>query len=90
VYIATKRLAHKLCDAKVTGIHCDVVEVTTSELFRELHPRKKLPKFVWLKVDGQPGKDDFGLAERRRLVVSKRAFQLLNLKHCDVAAFSSE
>jgi hypothetical protein len=36
-----------------------------------------LPKFLWLKVEGFPGRDDFGIAAGLKLVVSKRALEVL-------------
>ncbi len=56
----------------------DEVEITASEDFYEFHPECQLPKFVWLKVDGIPGKDDFGLIPAPlQLIVSERVIEVL-------------
>ena len=76
-YVVTERLAQEIGRAQLTGVRFDEVEVTTSAQFKELHPNRQLPKFVWLKVDGKPGQDDFGIAPGLRFVVSERALELL-------------
>jgi hypothetical protein len=76
-YIASERLARGIEKAGLKGVSFDAVEVTKSEQFEELYPGRVLPKFVWLKVDGTAGQDDFGIAPGLRLVVSERAFELL-------------
>jgi hypothetical protein len=88
-YIVTDRLARAIKDASLTGVEFDNVEITTSDLFEELYPGRKLPPFIWLKVIGEPGKDDFGL-DQLDLVVSDRTLQLLKsmqLKNCDILEF---
>jgi hypothetical protein len=76
-YIASKRLAREIELAQMTGASFDVVEVTTSELFEELYPGRKLPEFVWMKIVGIPCQDDFGISSGLQLVVSERALALL-------------
>jgi hypothetical protein len=76
-YIVSERGAHEIERAQLKGARFDDVEITTSEQFRELYPDRQLPKFVWLKVEGEPGQDDFGLARGLRLVVSERTLELL-------------
>jgi hypothetical protein len=80
-FIATKDLAQKLKDLHPTGVAFCEVEVEKSELFRRVHPNRKLPDFLWLKVSGKPGKDDFGLADDLRLVISQRVLDLLKSQH---------
>jgi len=70
-------MAHEIEEAKLTGVRFDEVEVTTSDQFKELYPDRQLPKFVWLRVEGKAGHDDFGIAPGLRLVASERAFELL-------------
>ncbi|TPM34485.1 hypothetical protein [Mesorhizobium sp. B2-3-5] len=43
----------------------------------ELQPAVELPSFVWVKVGGKAGKDDFGIAQNLSLVVSARVLDLL-------------
>ncbi|WP_246679558.1 hypothetical protein [Mesorhizobium sp. B2-3-5] len=62
----------------VTGATFAHAEITTSEEFHELQPDVKLPLFVWLKVDGRAGHDDFGINQKLNLVISERAFDVLD------------
>jgi hypothetical protein len=88
-FIVTSRLADKLRRSEMTGYRLAAVKVSTSDLFREMHPRRKLPPFQWLQPVGEAGVDDFGLSSKpHRLVVSKRALECLRgfqLEHCDVS-----
>jgi hypothetical protein len=63
--------------AGITGAEYGEVEVSCSENFTELYPERNLPPFVWLKVDGAEGADDFFIAEDGRLVVSERAWDVI-------------
>lgn len=76
-FIASKRLAEKINLEGLSGVEIDEVEITKSDEFLELHPTRELPEFVWLKVNGKAGQDDFGIAADLRLVVSRRALDLL-------------
>ena len=76
-YIVTERMAREIERAQLTGARFDEVEVTTSEQFRDIYADRQLPKFVWLRVGGKLGQDDFVLGPDRRLVVSDRALELL-------------
>ena len=76
-FIVTESAKKKLQSIGATGIRFDKVEVTTSELFQELVPDLKLPKFVWLQIDGIPGQDDFGIGKAPGLVISERALEVL-------------
>ena len=76
-YIATERLAAEIGRAKLTGVSFDQVETSKSDQFDALYPGRELPKFVWLKVEGTPGRDDFGVTPDLRLVVSEKALAML-------------
>jgi uncharacterized repeat protein (TIGR02543 family) len=76
-FIVTERLAQEIERARLTGIRFDTVEVTISEQFKELYPDCKLPKFLWLKVEGKVDHDDFSITPDLQLVVSERALDLL-------------
>lgn len=76
-FIITNVAKHKLQEARLTGVRYDAVEVTVSTQFRELYPNRELPEFVWLRVEGQVGRDDFGVAPDGRLVVSQSALEVL-------------
>lgn len=76
-FIVTEAAKKKLQSIGATGIKFDKVEVTTSGEFQDFHPNQLLPKFVWLQIDGKPGKDDFGIARGPGLVISERALEAL-------------
>ena len=76
-YIVTTRLADKIKANGLTGISFDQVETSCSGVFRELHPDKQLPPFVWMRVAGAKGRDDFFFAGYGRLVVSERALRVI-------------
>jgi len=89
-FIATKDVAQKLKALHPTGVHFSELEIEKSDQFRRLYPNRKLPDFMWLKISGTPGKDDFGLADDLRLVISERVLELLksqNLKNALVGHF---
>lgn len=90
VYIVTREAMKKIQIINATGASFDKVEVSTSatfEAFQKLHTGSKLPEFVWLKVVGQAGYDDFGIIPYRninsisypelRLVISERVLDVL-------------
>jgi hypothetical protein len=76
--------------AHLNGVWFDEVEVTTSDQFKEFCPNRQLPKFVWLRMEGTAGQDDFGTAPDGRLVVSEQALTLLRehgISHAVVTDF---
>jgi hypothetical protein len=90
-FIVTERLRDALQQAHVTGASFDDVTVTTSETFRELYPNRVLPRFFWMKVDGQAGVDGVGIGADHRLVVSDEVLAILRqhqLQQCDVEPYS--
>ncbi len=90
VFIIAESAKKKLEAIGATGVKFDEVEVSTSEQFRDIYPDRKLPKFVWLKADGKAGHDDFGIAPICRLVISKRALDVLRslgISHARVEEF---
>lgn len=74
----TEEAAHALSEIGFTGATFAAVEVKTSEDFRELQPEVELPSFVWLKVNGKAGHDDFGIAKNLNLVLSERVFDVFD------------
>jgi len=76
-YIVSKRLADAVSREQLTGFTLDEVEIFKSEQFDELYPDTELPPFVWLKVHGEPGTDDFGMTAELLLAISDRALRLL-------------
>lgn len=85
-YIVSDELAREIEINGLSGVKFDFVEVTLSDQFREIYKNKSIPNFVWLKVIGEPGKDDFGIAPGLRLVVSERALSVLKTSGISHAA----
>jgi hypothetical protein len=96
VFFVTQEMASRIGAAKLSGYESAPMNVKRSELFEDLHEDAPLtlPKFVWLKVSGAPGVDDFGVTSKgTTLVVSDQALSVLkrgSLNHCDVAPFRKE
>jgi hypothetical protein len=90
-FLITARLALRM-PAGLSGFKLASVEVTKSQVFRELNPRKRLPKFHWLQVLGTAGRDDFGMSNEHTLVVSAQALAALRsgrLENCEVARWAA-
>ncbi|UCA59047.1 hypothetical protein KB553_18715 [Chryseobacterium rhizoplanae] len=85
-YIVTERLKQGMESEGMTGIGFDDVLVTKSETFLELYPGKELPKFFWMKINGEADKDDFFITEKNTLAISARAYSLLKEYKIDQAA----
>jgi hypothetical protein len=91
-YIVTGRLAAEIAQSGLTGAGFDTVEISKSGQFDDLYPHRELPEFVWLKIEGMPGRDDFGTTSDMLLVVSERALAVLKasgIAHAHVARFES-
>jgi hypothetical protein len=76
-FIVTEEAKQGLLEAGVTGVDFADVTITTSDEFRQLYPNRALPSFAWLKPQGSPAQDDFGVASDGRLVISERALKVL-------------
>ncbi|TPM45393.1 hypothetical protein FJ951_16200 [Mesorhizobium sp. B2-2-3] len=77
-FLVTEEAKRGLLDIGISGATFAPAEVTKSENFLELQPDVELPPFVWLKVDGRAGHDDFGVNQKLNLVISERAFDVLD------------
>lgn len=92
-YVLTKELADRLSESRLSGYELEPVEITTSRQFEELYPNRKLPLFYWLKVTGEAGKDDFGIAVNDwRLVVSEKTLAVIKPlcpASCDVSEYDT-
>jgi hypothetical protein len=75
-FMVTDAVARSLEEIPATGCVFEQAKVTLSENFREFNPEVHLPDFVWLKVLGRPGVDDFGLSQALELIVSERVLRL--------------
>jgi hypothetical protein len=67
--------------AGLTGVRAEPFELTMSEQFQHFHQNRKLPKFLWLKVEGTAFKDDFGISRIERTIpadtlIKKRLYEL--------------
>ena len=76
-FLVTEEAQRALQKMGFSGATFADAEVTTSEEFQEDQPGVVLPRFVWLKVHGTAGQDDFGIAVPFRLVISERVLDLL-------------
>lgn len=87
-FIVTAARGERLTRLGATGFALRDVEVSTSPEFTELQPDLALPPFRWLDVHGTTERDDLGLTDRARLVVSERVLARLregHLSQCEVA-----
>jgi hypothetical protein len=85
-FIVTERLADEIKLAGLSGVLFDEVEVSVSDQFTEFYPNQIIPNFLWLKVNGKFGADDFGIAHGFKLVVSERAIEVLKQRGISNAA----
>ena len=76
-FLVTEEAQHALQRMGFSGATFADAEVTTSEEFQEDQPGLELPHFVWLKVNGKAGQDDFGIAVPFHLIISERVLDLL-------------
>jgi len=76
-FLVTEETQRALQKMGFSGATFADTEVTISEDCQEDQPGLELPPFVWLKVNGKAGRDDFGIAADYRLVISKRVLDLL-------------
>jgi len=89
-FVVTDRLGKELRRLPLTGFELKPVEISASELFRELYPDRTLPEFSWLDVNGAAGVDYFGIDRQCRLVVSQDALSVLMqipLGQCDISTY---
>lgn len=89
-FVVTRRLADAIENAGLSGVSFGDLEVTTSEQFKELYPDRDLPQFVWMKVMGKAGKQDFGLDDQNRLIASEKALDVLKtmrVDNCDTSEY---
>lgn len=77
-YLVTEEAKRALLDIGFSGATFADVTITISDNFREVYSDVKLPPFVWLKVIGRAGRDDFGIGRNFRLVISERVLDVLD------------
>lgn len=86
-FIVTKELADDISRSNLTGVEFDDAEVSTSDAYKELDPNQVIPEFVRLNPTGTPLVTDFASTEGNKLIVSKRALDVLQragLQHANV------
>jgi len=76
-FIVSENLKNKIDLETMSGFEFDEVKITKSDNFSDLYGNKILPRFYWLKITGRAGKQDFGLADDFRLVVSAKALSVI-------------
>lgn len=89
--LVTETLFRHFEAAHLTGMEAGDVEVSLSDQFHDACPDVDLPVFVWLRVVGAAGRDDFGIGPDFRLVVSATALQVIQAtapRALDVEPFS--
>ena len=91
VFLVSERLATALSTSALTGFEIEQAEISRSHAFQQLHPKRKLPVFFWLKVAGAAYREDFGQTSSGDLIVSQTALRKLqefSIENADV--FDSE
>ncbi|MGW6933214.1 hypothetical protein ACWGE0_24370 [Lentzea sp. NPDC054927] len=77
VYLVLRDTAGRMNEAGFTGFALDEALVTAGDQHHIFNPDGVLPDLVWLKVNGEPGVDDLGLANNGTdLVVSQPVMDL--------------
>lgn len=84
-FIVTEQLAKDIEKEGLSGCIFEKVEISKSDQFEELYPKKSLPAFSWLKVIGSPGQNDFGISNDFRLVISEKVMAILKTKNISEA-----
>ena len=91
VYCVTRELKADIERAGLTGCAFDRAKITKSDMFHDFYPEgKELPDLEWIKIEGVAGKDDFGMSADHFLVVSQKAYSVLQehpLAECKVKQF---
>jgi hypothetical protein len=88
-FVASEDARQMIEKAALSGVAFGDVEVTRSGMFDDLYGERELPQFHWMIIKGEPKADDFGIANDLRLVVSKRALDILKcagVNHAEIEA----
>jgi hypothetical protein len=90
VYLISEQLGHALTQSGLHQFDLRDARVTLSPDAQELLADVDIPKFRWFVVTGTAGRDDIGVTDNTRLVVSDRALEVLRsypLNNCDVEPY---
>lgn len=88
-FIVTTELAARIENAQLVGYVLASVRISRqvgSGLYAD-REKRGFPDWQWLRIIGQPFRDDFGNHDRVHLIVSDRALNVLRqcpLNHCDI------
>jgi hypothetical protein len=77
-YVISEEAKQALIKSGFTGMSFDEVEISKSYIYEENHGSKSPGKFSMLRIEGEAGRDDFGIGSEWRLVISERALDLLD------------
>ena len=78
MYVVSGKLGGALTEARFTGFSCKPLKTRASKFFRRFNPGTKAPSgFLWLQINGIPGKDDFGIDDDLHLIVSKTVVEVI-------------
>jgi hypothetical protein len=96
-FIVTTSLLESIRNSDLDGYKFEDIEISKSDEFNQLYPKRILPKFKRILPQGtvvvsenkieQWSGDDFCLSQHSTLVVSERALNILrskNIDHCDI------
>lgn len=87
----TERFFNKVNLNDFSGIRSiSEMEVDKSLTFENYFPNRQPPKCYYLEINGTPGVDDLGLAEKNALVVSQNfldAMKVIDLSSCTIEEY---
>jgi hypothetical protein len=92
-YVVTENLAAKLAESGLSGFEFRPVEVTVDPHGIEDDETLDLPEFRWLHITGTAGRDDVGVTDKGRIVVSETAltaFRQGNLEYCEIEQYTEQ
>lgn len=86
-FIVSEKLMNSILTNELTGVFFEEMRISKSEEFIEMYPAREIPKFYWAKITGKFGIDDFVIANDFRLVISEKAYGVLQLANVKNAIF---
>lgn len=88
-YIVTESLMEDFGRERLVGYEDADVMLTVSDAFSSEYAIGEIPKFRWLKIDGNAQASDFMHSADHRLIVSEKAMTVLKahrIAHADIEA----
>ena len=77
VYVVSEQLGEALTRSGLRAFELRDCRITLSEDAQEILEGVELPKFKWLVVTGTAGREDLGVNDNARLVVSDQALEVI-------------